>query len=184
VHAIHATAKRTVPYNWHAVSATENFSEVTYPGILSDCETCHVTGTYDLSAIGTSSSPSALGKAIGAFDGIEKRLFRTVGTGTYSSSISNSPYITLGVNYGTGFSFNTATAVTTEAASTTLVTSPTVAACSACHDSGDAISHYKINGGAFYQPRSTAITGSNETCLVCHGAGRTADIKVMHSKNR
>ena len=69
-------------------------------------------------------------------------------------------------------------------AATTLVISPTVTVCSACHDTADAISHYKINGGAFYQPRSSAITGSNETCLVCHGTGRVADIATMHSKNR
>jgi len=50
--------------------------------------------------------------------------------------------------------------------------------------SPDAISHFKINGAAFYQPRSTAITGSNETCLICHGTGRVADIAVMHAKNR
>ena len=74
--------------------------------------------------------------------------------------------------------------MTTPAAATTLVTSPTVTVCSACHDSADAISHFKINGAAFYAPRGTAITGTNETCLVCHGTGRLADIAVMHSKNR
>ena len=63
------------------------------------------------------------------------------------------------------------------------MTSPTVAACSGCHDTADAISHMKSNGGAFYQARSTAL-GTHETCLVCHGTGRTADIAVMHSKNR
>ena len=73
--------------------------------------------------------------------------------------------------------------VTTEAAPTTLVMSPTVAACSACHDSSDAISHMKGNTGSFYQARSAAL-GTSETCLVCHGTGRTADIAVMHSKNR
>jgi hypothetical protein len=32
--------------------------------------------------------------------------------------------------------------------------------------------------------RSTAITGTNGTCLICHGTGRIADIAVEHSKNR
>jgi hypothetical protein len=66
----------------------------------------------------------------------------------------------------------------------TLVTSPTVTVCSACHDSTDAISHYRINGAAYYAPRSTALNATNETCLICHGTGRIADIAVMHSKNR
>jgi len=41
----------------------------------------------------------------------------------------------------------------------------------------------KSNTGSFYAPRSAAL-GVTETCLVCHGTGRTADIAVMHSKNR
>jgi len=179
VHAIHGSAKRSVPYNWHAASATENFGEVTYPGILNDCQTCHLPGTYDFSA--TASAAAA-----------DNRPFRTVGQGIYGANISNSPYIALGPDYGLGYAFNAglvasggvAAGGTREAAGTTLVTSPTVAACSACHDTADAISHYRINGGAFYQPRSAALGGANETCLICHGTGRTADIAVMHSKNR
>jgi OmcA/MtrC family decaheme c-type cytochrome len=174
VHSIHASAKRFTPYNWHAVSATENFSEVTYPGILNDCATCHATGTFDFTA-------SASQAAVGLTDGVDKRQYRTVGQGTYSSSVSLSPYVDTGVNYGSGFSFNAVTGVTTEAAATTLVTSPTVTVCSACHDTPDAITHYKVNNGAFYDPRGSS---TNETCLVCHGTGRIADIAVMHSKNR
>ena len=145
-------------------------SRSTYPGILNDCLTCHLPGTFDFSASASSAAFSS-------------RLLRTVGQGTYSASFTNSPYISLGTDYGSGFSFSAATGVTTEAAPTTLVTSPTVAACSACHDSADAISHMKGNSGSFYQARSAAL-GTSETCLVCHGTGRTADIAVMHSKNR
>jgi hypothetical protein len=42
----------------------------------------------------------------------------------------------------------------------------------------------KSNTGSFYQARNTATSASGETCLVCHGTGRSADIAVMHSKNR
>ena len=187
VHAIHASAKRTNDYVWHAAQKPgtppgslakadyEGFWDVTYPGILNDCQTCHLPGTFDFSAA-TSAS--------GQVGGIDKRLFRTVATGTFAAAFANSPFIALGTNYGTGFAYNQATGVATDAAPTTLVTSPTVTVCSACHDSADAISHFKINGAAFYQSRGTAITGTNETCLVCHGTGRLADIAVMHSKNR
>jgi OmcA/MtrC family decaheme c-type cytochrome len=169
VHAIHGAAKRTVPYNWHAVSATEGYYEIGYPGILNDCATCHLPGTFDFSA-----TPSAA---------LSSRQFRTVGQGTYSASVSLSPYVAIGPNYGSGFSFNAGTGATTAAAATTLVTSPTVAACSGCHDSTEAVAHMKSNTGSFYDPRSVAL-GITETCLVCHGTGRTADIAVMHSKNR
>jgi OmcA/MtrC family decaheme c-type cytochrome len=169
VHAIHASAKRTVPYNWHAVSATEGFFDVTYPGILNDCQTCHLPGTFDFSA-----TPA---------QALSTRLLRTVGQGTYTASVSLSPYVTPGTDYGNNFSFNAASGVTTEAAPTTLVLSPTVAACSACHDSASAISHIKSNTGSFYQTRSAAL-GTSESCLVCHGTGKTADIAVVHSKNR
>jgi hypothetical protein len=122
--------------------------------------------------------------ASGQVDGIDHRQYRTVATGTPAADFKNSPFITAGAAYGSGFSFNAATGVTTPAAASTLVNSPTVTVCSACHDSADAISHFRANGAAFYQARGTAIAGTNETCLICHGTGRIADIAVMHSKNR
>jgi OmcA/MtrC family decaheme c-type cytochrome len=177
VHAIHASAKRTNNFTWHATSATEGFWDVTYPGILNDCATCHAPGTptgtntFDFSATASASA-------------LDNRLFRTVAKGTPTSDITKSPFVTAGQNYGAGPSYSAATGVLSPGDTTALVTSPTVAVCSACHDSADAISHFKLNGAAFYQARATAITGTNETCLVCHGTGRIADIAVMHSKNR
>jgi OmcA/MtrC family decaheme c-type cytochrome len=168
VHAIHAAAKREVPYNWHAASATEGFYDVTYPGVLSQCEVCHLPGTYDFSA---TASVSAM----------DNRLLRTVATGTLAAAVSNSPYITTGTAYGTGYSFNAGTGVTTEAAATTLVTSPTATACFACHDSTEAVAHFRINGGSIYAPRSSAMV-TTETCMVCHGPGRVAAIKESHAK--
>ena len=134
----------------------------------------------------------------------------TLGTSAPQTAVgafSLSPWITAdasgatGTNYGVGFTYNAGLTNsngcspvgvpysilpggTLAAGPESLVTSPTVTVCSACHDSADAISHFKINGAAYYQARGTAITGSNETCLVCHGTGRLADIAVMHSKNR
>ena len=189
VHGIHASAKRQNKYTWHAtpnpgapanstnLSDYDGFWNVTYPGILNDCTTCHLPGTFDLSA-------SASQSASGQVDGVDKRLYRAVATGTPASAPPSSPFVVAGTNYGTNFGFNAATGVTTPADGTTLVNSPTVTVCSTCHDSADAISHFKINGAAFYQARSTAITGTNETCLICHGTGRVADIAVVHAKNR
>ena len=185
VHAIHASAKRQVPFTWHA-SATNpaGFAEVSYPGILNDCATCHLPGTWDFSA---TASANAIGQGS---DQVDKRQYRTVGTGTYSAGVGLSPFVqppyalALGTAYGSGFGFNQFTGAVTEAAGTTLVMSPTVSVCSACHNTADAITHFKVNGAAYYQARSGSITGTNETCLICHGTGRIADINVMHSKNR
>ena len=173
IHAIHAGAARTVPFTWHATSATENFSDVKYPGVLKDCETCHLPGTIDFSATASASA-------------IANRQYRTVATGTLASASTSaftySPYITQDFNYGSGFSFSAATGVTTEAAATTLVNSPIATQCFACHDSTVERAHMEITGSAsIYSPRSVAL-GKVETCMVCHGPGHIADIKVMHSK--
>ena len=182
VHAIHASAKRQNDFTWHATPKAgapanstnkgdyEGFWEVTYPGILNDCATCHLPGTFDYSA-----TPSTA---------LDSRLFRTAAKDAATAAVTKSPFVTAGANYGTGFAYNAATGATTPGAATTLVTSPTVAVCSACHDTPDTITHFKVNQGAFYDPRSAAVGATNETCLVCHGTGRVADIAVMHSKNR
>jgi OmcA/MtrC family decaheme c-type cytochrome len=216
VHAIHAAAKRTNPFTWDATSITSSFADIKYPGVLSDCQTCHLPGTFDFSA--ATSAAAA-----------DNRLFRTVGTGRYALNVgdttttysgagcvagTSAPQTALGafemspfivkasngvsnVNFGVGFSYNAGLTNSTgckpdgtpytilpggtlPADPATLVTSPTVTVCSACHDSPDAISHFQINGAAFYQARSTALTGTNETCLICHGTGRLVDIAVVH----
>ena len=158
IHAIHAAAKREVKFNWHAVSATEGFWLIHYPGILNDCETCHLPDTY---AYNTAAQTTAF----------PNRLHRLTASGTLTASDSLSPWVVAGTNYGTG------------GAGTNLVTSPTVSVCSACHDSSLARTHMAQNGGSFYKDRTTSLA-TTETCELCHFVGKVADIKVMHSKNR
>jgi OmcA/MtrC family decaheme c-type cytochrome len=182
VHAIHGASKRTVDYTWHAASATAGFFNIGYPGILKNCETCHVAGTYDFSA---SASSSAL----------PNRLFRTVaakprsGT-TLTADVTLSPYTDSVTSYGAGFSVTTTsgttTAVTTAAATTTLVISPIMTTCVSCHDgvgaSGvDAVVHMKQNGGQFYAARGTN-PASQETCMLCHGPTGVAPIAAVHAR--
>ena len=55
IHAIHAAHARTTPYQFVRDRGTSgvyyyNWSHVTFPGVLSNCETCHKPGTY---AVGT-----------------------------------------------------------------------------------------------------------------------------------
>ncbi len=169
IHSIHAGAKRTVNFNWHASSATEGFWKIGFPGVLKECETCHLPGTYDFSA---TASVAAM----------PNRLFRTVATGTPVASISLSPYVAVGTAYGSGFSFSAVSGATTPAAATTLVNSPIATQCFSCHDSTLARAHMEINGGSIYAVRSTALAAQPETCMICHASGRIADIKVMHAK--
>jgi OmcA/MtrC family decaheme c-type cytochrome len=176
IHAIHGASKRAKKFTWHAATTTESFADVGFPGILKNCETCHVAGSYDFSA---SASSSALAN----------RLYRTVATGSFNASSSAltafqlSPYVdtTGATNYGSGFSFSATTGATTAAAGTTLVNSPIAGACFACHDSDLAKQHMEANGGSLYAARTAALAKS-EQCMLCHASGKVADIKVMHAK--
>ncbi|MGQ0587360.1 MAG: OmcA/MtrC family decaheme c-type cytochrome [Gammaproteobacteria bacterium] len=60
------------------------------------------------------------------------------------------------------------------------VISPTAAVCSACHDSGVAQTHMEQNGGQF-SILVTNVNNNAETCEVCHGPGRIADVTEVHS---
>jgi OmcA/MtrC family decaheme c-type cytochrome len=64
---------------------------------------------------------------------------------------------------------------------TDTVTSPMTAACGSCHNSVLSIAHYKQNGGLWEVPRTQYWAGANtETCTICHGAGRSADVDKVH----
>ena len=175
VHAIHAAAKRTVNFTWDATTiagdeAEIGFFNITYPGILKNCEQCHVAGGYDFAGSMYTANSGA--------QGVANMLLSTAASGTLLSSATNSfdysPYITVDFNYGAA------------GAATNLVNSPISAACFACHDSALATSHMELNGGSIYETRTTAM-GRTETCLICHGpAANTAygdfvpAIKAVH----
>jgi OmcA/MtrC family decaheme c-type cytochrome len=64
---------------------------------------------------------------------------------------------------------------------TDLVTSPTASACAGCHDTALAKAHMQQNGGALGQTRSAYDSaGAVETCAICHGAGKVADVAAVH----
>ena len=67
------------------------------------------------------------------------------------------------------------------------VTSPNATACSGCHVSTLAIAHMGQNGGYFKrQGVKDAVTGKMipggdiETCSLCHGPGKSVDIRNAH----
>ena len=201
IHGIHGASERTVDFTWQAAcpagtnitdgscttANADSYAKVTYPGILNNCQQCHLAGTYDFSATASAAALTNL-------------LVSTVGTGTYSPAISNSPYVKSdgATDYGTSYSTGNLTsgtkdgvACTTaapcvctlaspcEASATTLVKSPIAAACSACHDSPNEIGHMQQMGGTFYGAR-LAAKGQSEMCMMCHGPGTVAAIADVH----
>ncbi len=186
IHAIHAGRKRTVPFTWHALAAGPGYGEIEFPGTLNTCTTCHVDNTYDFS---NTANLTALAN----------EPLTTVATGTYNTDpLVNSSYYTVSpyvvadgvTSYGSGFSFNAGTAVTTPAAQSTLVISPVTSACASCHDSQVALNHMQSSGGLFYTPRSAVPRAASdpnmlvpqEQCMLCHGPGRIAAIGTVHQR--
>ena len=170
VHSIHAAGKRTVPFT-ETASATDGFYSIKYPGMLKNCENCHLAGTYDFSAPASAAA-------------LPNRLYNTAVAGTIVAGTANlSPYVTPGA-YDAVFAFNAATDVTTPAGDNTLVISPIATACVACHDTTLAIQHMQVSGNAsFYLDRKTALT-KQELCMTCHDSTSVygLGIAAVHSK--
>jgi OmcA/MtrC family decaheme c-type cytochrome len=180
VHMIHAAGMRNTDYTWE-IGAGAKFWAVTYPGKLYNCEACHVPGYYDFSAsayLGSTSTPSVT----------PRMLWTYTAKGTYSGvATSFSPYVQLGVNYGTGYSFSASTGTAVDATDGNLMVSPITAACSACHDSNNAIVHMTSFGGVFYQSRASVManphgSAGQEQCLTCHGPNTVASVQAVHAK--
>lgn len=181
VHGIHGGRARAVDYVWYRFPPPERYLGALFPKTALPCTACHLPGTHDLTAPGS-------------LEAHGRKTLVTVGAGRYNADPGTnplawfrlSPYVVADnvLDYGAGFSFNGATAATTEAASTTLILSPLVAACASCHDRTAAVEHMKANGGRFYAPRSAALSpgATPEQCLVCHGPGRVAAIGVSHPR--
>lgn len=135
IHAIHAGAKRTVPFTWHGeIKAWE----VTYPGVLNTCTQCHLEGTYDFSASAT-------------LNALPNMLYSTAATGKYSSTPTApatiapflSPYVTAGTEYGTGFSTSNMTSGVHNG-----VACKTTTACTAAGDCASGVCNdYGASGG-------------------------------------
>lgn len=182
VHGIHSSAKRTVPFTWHEESPTAGFFDITFPGILKNCQACHLPGMYDFSSSVYTSTlmNNMLYSTVATRPGTTATTYPFLPTPAADPSLS--PYVdqTGTVDYGDGFSVSASTGTITPAAATTLVTSPIATACFACHDSSVDKSHMEQNGASIYEARSTALA-KTEQCLVCHGPGRVAAIADVHA---
>ncbi len=146
-----------------------------------------MSGTYDFTASGSAAALPNLLASTTAYGDYKKAVDGTVlpagstlpvvTTGNEAFGNYYSPYVSWG-NYGTQFSVSAA-GVSTPATLTTLVTSPITAACWACHDSKPAVAHMRGNGGTINETRDL-LAVRTEQCMICHAAGKTADIKAVH----
>ncbi|MDD5367168.1 MAG: OmcA/MtrC family decaheme c-type cytochrome [Gallionellaceae bacterium] len=174
IHAIHGGDKRKATYGFKDVGS------VGYPGILQDCNQCHLPNTVNFGANASAVS----------------NLLWTTAAGTFSAGAylpkdgDGNALATAGTAYGVGFAADISAGTTTPADATTLVSSPIAAACFSCHDSKLAFDHMTGNGavantgGHLYEARSTAMAGgtTSEQCLFCHGQGKEQDAAVVHHK--
>ena len=179
IHAIHGASKRTQPFTYEATAKNQKgFGTVAYPGVLNNCEQCHVPGSYDF---GNSANATASANL----------LWTTDANGDMRNPdnkppIGQSPWIKI---LGKG---------EIDYRGDPLVSSPITSACFACHDSQTAIAHFQANGGILLRTVSS-ITGATpgvpgtsstdrsgldgknvEQCLLCHASGKIADVKVVH----
>jgi OmcA/MtrC family decaheme c-type cytochrome len=160
IHGIHGADHRVdglVVYGYGG--GVHDFGDVRFPGILQDCETCHLEGTYELDGIWETPTLN----------------------GILGSTISSAPNTTIGgIATGPG---SLAEGLADQ--SDDLNISPTAAVCSACHDSDLAQAHMVVPGGAVFdktqQDISDMVDGNFETCAVCHGPGRDADVEEVHA---
>jgi OmcA/MtrC family decaheme c-type cytochrome len=157
IHGIHAADADEHGFREKGIQVRrDDFSHVRFPGILQDCETCHLPGTYVLT--GDWETPT--------LNGLQSTSTKTT-PGVDNTNIDP-------LNYG----------ATLNDQADDLRISPTAAACSSCHDNAVAQAHMIVPGGAVFDKTQGDITdmvdGNYETCSVCHGPGRSADVKVVH----
>jgi OmcA/MtrC family decaheme c-type cytochrome len=201
---------RSTPFGWHEDSPTQGFWDVTYPGVLNNCESCHVAGSYDFSSAATIAAlPNMLSSTVGTGIYPGPDTTSTAKTSGFLGSVActtqfpcdctlgtacltpHSPFVTEGTDYSTLYatSGTVGTVPCTlanpcEASPNTLVVTPITAACAACHDKPVAIDHMQANGGHFYEKRSASIGAGLpvEQCMLCHGPNTIASIADMHTK--
>jgi OmcA/MtrC family decaheme c-type cytochrome len=151
IHGIHASAVRENPYKFVRVRAISG-TPTAFPFDWS-----HVT------------YPNDIGNCLACHK-----------EGTYTTSI---PSNALATTFMTTDGLNATPADVTAARNTVpnatdRIHSPTASACYYCHDSAPSVAHMQQNGGAVNKTRAT--TQSAESCTVCHGPGRYADVENSH----
>lgn len=159
-----------VYYRWDGVAF--DFSRLRFPGVLSKCETCHLSDTYTLE---DRSADGGGNWELPAMNGIRGSSVHTYPTAD--------PAATADFN-GTTF----ANALIDQADDYKL--SPVASVCSSCHDAELPMAHMMQNGGIMggaseltgVDAEQAAQEANIEGCPVCHGPGKIADVKLVHDQ--
>lgn len=178
VHGIHGGSKRAQDFSYEATAANpKGFGKVTYPGVLKNCEQCHVAGSYDFSG---TDNKAALPNLLWTSDANDDE--------SAASDLGLSPWLTALASGKADYSADN------------LVTSPIASACFGCHDSTDAVTHMQSNGGSIYArfssvasvgaarpaegTASTMTFTKEEQCMFCHSSDSVygLGIKAVHAK--
>jgi OmcA/MtrC family decaheme c-type cytochrome len=161
IHGIHASGFRTREYEFvrnRSNGIPYNWSEVTFPrgASTSSCLTCHKPDTYEL---------------------------------PLPANVLPSIVRTTGVSDGQDLDRAAVTAARDAVPDTTnWVNSPTASACFYCHTDVDAWAHMTQNGGLLSVPDAglwanrSSFGTTFESCAVCHGPGKTADLSAVHDR--
>jgi OmcA/MtrC family decaheme c-type cytochrome len=161
VHGIHSSGFRTRPFQ-HVRGGRQGYydwSHVTFPrgASTSNCKLCHKDGTYEL-PLAADLLPSTV-RTTGIGDG------QDASVADAETAFQNVPNDTDWIN------------------------TPTAASCVMCHTGTDAMAHMTQNGALLSEPSvpignsfvSRILFGTTyESCTVCHGPGKLADIEEVH----
>jgi len=169
IHGIHAGRERVTPFQdardrSPGAIVVLDFRRMDFPGILSNCEGCHVTAvttdqkTYNFVPAGALSST-----------------YESINPAHAAALATNPPSTTPAIAKASLDTVNPADVVTT----------PFAASCVSCHDRPAAKAHIAINGGQISIARATAlptprVLEDTESCAVCHGPGRDFDTAKVH----
>jgi OmcA/MtrC family decaheme c-type cytochrome len=137
-----------------------DFGHVRFPGILSDCETCHLEGTYELE--NTWELPTQSGILASTID-----THPTVNAGTYVAELAD-PTLDLNIS---------PTAAVCSACHDSVVAQSHMTL-------NGAVFGVPGTGTPGVPPaRQVDIDPNVEACAVCHGPGRSADVAQVHEIN-
>ncbi|MCG6937503.1 MAG: OmcA/MtrC family decaheme c-type cytochrome [Gammaproteobacteria bacterium] len=176
IHAIHAAAadahgfrnKEIVVYGYGG--SANPFGHVRFPGVLAKCDTCHLevgelggTVKYDTYVLADHTADGGVNWEWPAMSGIR------------GSTVNSYPTAA-----ADGSDFAAKLADQTE----DWKYSPIASVCSACHDGDVSAAHMKDNGAIMGGAGSeqSVQAGNIESCPVCHGSGKIADVELVHNE--
>jgi OmcA/MtrC family decaheme c-type cytochrome len=160
VHGIHSAGARTRPFQFVRGPNRQTYydwEEVTFPAEVSNCNLCHDEGTYEIPT-DLNLLPTTVRTTM-AEDGMDKSV--TMADMAFQSVPNDTDW----------------------------VNTPQASTCYYCHTDGAAYAHMVQNGGLLSEPsvpadgpwKNRSEFGSTfESCNLCHGPGRIADIEDAH----